>query len=172
MLKKKILIADDDSEIRELLEYNLKRLGYNVEVAKDGREAIEIAKSFQPNIILLDIVMPIIDGIETCRLIRESGNHRDTIISFITGRSEEYSEVAAFEAGGDDYLVKPIKPRALASRLESYFKRATDKIDSESTNIKIQNISIDKNTHTVFIDTQRIFLSKKEFDLLFLLCQY
>lgn len=171
MLKKKILIADDDDDIRELLRYHLEKQGYIVQLANNGREAVEKTLSFMPNIVLMDIIMPILDGIEACRQIRENSECNGVIISFITGRGEEYSEVAAFEAGGNDYLLKPIKPRALAYRLESYFNR-TSIPREEKQNININNISIDKNTHTVCIDSKKIQLSKKEFDLLFLLCQY
>ena len=111
----KVLVVDDDSDIVELLEYNLTKEGYSVLTASNGKKAIDIAKAFVPDLILLDIMMPQLDGIETGRILRQNPDIKNTYILFLTARSEEYSEVAAFEVGADDYITKPIKPRAYES---------------------------------------------------------
>jgi len=111
----KILVVDDEADILELLKYNLKKEGYDVKTSLDGIKAVEIARTFQPDLILLDIMMPKQDGVETCRQIREIPELNNVFVIFLTARSEEYSEVAAFETGADDYITKPIKPRALMS---------------------------------------------------------
>ena len=113
----KILVVDDDPDIVELLEFNLKKEGYQTASAPDGRKALEVAADFNPDIILLDVMMPHLDGIATCRLLRENPKFKDTYILFLTARAEEFSEVAAFDAGADDFIAKPIKPRALLGRL-------------------------------------------------------
>ena len=127
----KILVVDDDSDILELLQYNLEKEGYYVRTSDSGLKAIEIAKIFQPNLVLLDIMMPGIDGVETCRLLRENPDLTNTHILFLTARSEEYSEVAAFDAGADDYINKPIKPRALLSRIGAILRREVKKSSKE-----------------------------------------
>ena len=119
--KKTILIVDDNEDILELLFYNLKSDGYHVEIAKDGFEAIDVAKKSLPELIIMDIMMPKMDGVEACRHIRKLPELADTHIIFLTARVEEYSEVAAFDSGADDYLMKPIKPRALMSRVNAFF---------------------------------------------------
>ena len=125
----KVLIVDDEEDILELLKYNLEKEGYLVKTALDGREGVKIAKKFIPDLILLDIMMPKQDGVETCRQLREIPDLNGTYITFLTARSEEYSEVAAFEVGADDYITKPIKPRALMSRLKALFRREGKKKD-------------------------------------------
>lgn len=162
----KILVVDDDSDILELLQYNLEKEGYEVKIANSGQKAVDIAPLFQPNLILLDIMMPGMDGVETCRLIRENPEFVDTHIIFLTARSEEYSEVAAFDAGADDYITKPIKPRALLSRINAILRRETKKTTKEVKKIEIGTLSIDKQSYTVFISEKPIVLPKKEFELL------
>src|SRR5690554_6635481 len=127
--KNKILIVDDEPDIRELIEYNLKREGYQVIVAENGVEAIAQAKKHSPHLILLDIMMPEMDGIEACRVIRSFPEFNDTFIVFLTARSEEYSEVSGFNVGADDYIVKPIKPRILMSRINALLRR--NKLEEE-----------------------------------------
>ena len=114
----KVLVVDDEEPIRELLRYNLEKEGYAVETASDGLKAVEMAKKFHPDLVLLDIMMPVMDGVEACRRIREIPEIQKTFVIFLTARSEEYSEVAAFDVGADDYITKPIKPRALISRAD------------------------------------------------------
>ena len=166
----KALVVDDEEDILELLQYNLVKEGYSVKTASDGKKAVEIAKTFLPDIVLLDIMMPNQDGIETCRQMRELPEFNNTYIIFLTARSEEYSEVAAFDIGADDYITKPIKPRALMSRISALFRRDTKK-QSEDAIISINGLEIDRSSYTVTIDGKDISLPKKEFELLYFLAQ-
>ena len=129
----KVLVVDDEEPILELLKYNLEKGGYDVRTASDGIKAVEVAKKFLPDLVLLDIMMPKMDGIETCRLIREIPEMQKAFVVFLTARAEEYSEVAAFDVGADDYITKPIKPRALMSRISALFRRESKK--SPASNI-------------------------------------
>ena len=167
----KVLVVDDEPDILELLEYNLVKEGYDVKTASNGLKAIEVAREFLPNLILLDIMMPKMDGIEACRKIREIPKMKDAFILFLTARSEEYSEVAAFEVGANDYLTKPIKPRALMSRISALLKREKNGISS-STEISIGALTIDKSSFSVSVNNQKLVLPKKEFELLYFLCQH
>jgi two-component system alkaline phosphatase synthesis response regulator PhoP len=167
---KKILIVDDEPDIIELLTYNLEKEGYQIESARDGRTAIEIAKEFKPDLVIVDIMMPVMDGVETCRQLREMPAMANSIIIFLTARTEEYSEIAAFDVGADDYITKPIKPRALTSRINAYFKRESKK-SKQSSKIDTSGLIIDKASYTVVKDGERIVLPKKEFELLFFLAQ-
>lgn len=164
----KILVVDDESDILELLEYNLKKEGYEVKTAQDGKSAVEKAIKYQPNLILLDIMMPNQDGVETCRQLREAPETANAFIIFLTARSEEYSEVAAFENGADDYITKPIKPRALMSRINAYFRRDIKKQEN-SNKITIGDLVIDRTSYTVTVDGKQVTLPKKEFELLYFL---
>jgi len=166
----KVLVVDDESDILELLEYNLTKEGYEVKTAQDGKTAVEKAQKFQPQLILLDIMMPNQDGVETCRQLRESPESANAFIIFLTARSEEYSEVAAFENGADDYITKPIKPRALMSRINAYFRRDIKK-QKDSNKITIGNLMIDRTSYTVTVDGNQVSLPKKEFELLYFLAQ-
>ncbi|GAL82867.1 two-component response regulator [Sporocytophaga myxococcoides] len=167
----KVLIVDDEPDILELLQYNLEKEGYEVRTATSGVKGIEVAKEFLPQLILLDIMMPKMDGVETCRRIKEITKLKDVFIIFLTARSEEYSEVAAFDAGADDYLTKPIKPRALMSRVSAFFRRdSKNKIEHES--VKIGRLIIDRSSYVVKKDDEEIVLPKKEFELLYFLTQH
>ena len=167
----KVLVVDDDSDIVELLEYNLLKEGYSVLTASDGKKAIEIAKIFIPDLILLDIMMPQMDGIETGRMLRQNADLKNTYILFLTARSEEYSEVAAFEVGADDYITKPIKPRALMSRINALFRREAQKAES-GDQIEILDLIINRKNYTVTQEGEKsTVLPKKEFELLFFLAQ-
>ncbi len=166
----KVLVVDDEEDILELLKYNLEKEGYSVKTALDGREAVKIAKKFTPNLILLDIMMPKQDGVETCRQLREIPELSGTYITFLTARSEEYSEVAAFEVGADDYITKPIKPRALMSRLKALFRREVKKKEDIDV-IEAGKLAIDRRSYTVSIDGNQVVLPKKEFELLYYLAQ-
>ena len=166
--KNKILIVDDEPDIRELIEYNLKREGYQVIVAENGVEAIAQAKKHSPHLILLDIMMPEMDGIEACRVIRSFPEFNDTFIVFLTARSEEYSEVSGFNVGADDYIVKPIKPRILMSRINALLRR--NKLEEEQEErLSVSDIIIDREAFLVFRGEEKIVLAKKEFELLYLL---
>ena len=160
----RILVVDDQSDIRELLKYNLSKEGYEVRVAPDGVKGIEIAKEFLPQLILLDIMMPYQDGVETCRQIRGISDLAKVFVIFLTARSEEYSEVAAFETGADDYITKPIKPRALISRINAHFRRNEKKEDIKV--IQSGELKIDISGYTVTVNGNNYNLPKKEFELL------
>lgn len=166
----RIMVVDDDKDICDLLSYNLEKEGYEVKVAHDGIKAVQIAESFQPELILLDIMMPKQDGVETCRQIREMPEMAGVYVIFLTARAEEYSEVAAFDVGADDYIHKPIKPRALMSRIQAYFRRDKKK-KKDSNSIQVKGIIIDRSSYTVTINDEVISLPKKEFELLFFLAQ-
>ncbi len=166
----KVLVVDDESDILEILKYNLEKEGYEVKIANDGEKAVEIAKKFKPNLVLLDIMMPNQDGVETCRQLREAPETSGSFIIFLTARSEEYSEVAAFDNGADDYITKPIKPRALMSRINAYFRRDTKK-KKENNKISVGDLIIDRTSYTVTLNNEQIALPKKEFELLYFLAQ-
>lgn len=164
----KVLVVDDEEDILELLKYNLNKEGYDVKTASSGKKSVELAKGFIPDLVLLDIMMPQQDGVETCRQLREIPELANTYILFLTARSEEYSEVAAFDIGADDYITKPIKPRALMSRINALFRREAKK-KKDKTKINVGNLIIDKSSYTVSIEGKDITLPKKEFELLYFL---
>ena len=163
--KYKILIVDDEPDIVELLHYNLTREGYEVAQADNGKRAIEVAQAFKPDVILMDVMMPVLDGIAACRQLREMNDFKQTHIIFLTARAEEFSEVAAFDAGADDYLTKPIKPRALLSRLAAFARRDSQQDEQEQV-IDIAGLKIDRTSFAVYKGEQKITLPKKEFELL------
>lgn len=164
----KILVVDDEPDILEFIEYNLKREGYQVFLGSNGQEAIEKAKQVKPDLILLDVMMPVLDGIEACKSLRELPEFKTTFIVFLTARSEEYSEIAGFNAGADDYIAKPIKPRVLLSRINAILRRK-DKDKKEEQKLQVGDLIIDRESFLVYRGDQKIQLAKKEFELLFLL---
>lgn len=166
----KVLVVDDEEPILELLKYNLEKSGFEVKTAIDGMKAVEIARKFIPDLVLLDIMMPKMDGVETCRLLRDIPELQKTFVVFLTARAEEYSEVAAFDVGADDYITKPIKPRALMSRIQAMFRRDSKKT-SPSSLITIGELTIDRTSYTIKINNREINLPKKEFELLYFLAQ-
>ncbi|AKD03208.1 response regulator transcription factor [Pontibacter korlensis] len=161
----KILVVDDDPDIVELLQYNLTREGYEVTSAENGKKAIDVAIQIKPDVILMDVMMPILDGIAACRQLRELGDFRNTHIIFLTARSEEFSEVAAFDAGADDFITKPIKPRALLSRLAAFARRDSQQEDQDKV-IEVSDLRIDRTSFTVYKGEEKVTLPKKEFELL------
>jgi len=161
----KVLVVDDDQDILELLHYNLSKEGFIVKTANDGKKAIQVAKEFLPNLILLDVMMPQQDGVETCRQLREFKVFDNTYIIFLTARSEEYTEIAAFDVGADDYITKPIKPRALIARISALFRRGSKTQINEDT-IMVDDIVINRASYTVTKAGEEVSLAKKEFDLL------
>lgn len=167
--KQKILIVDDEPDIVELIAYNLKREGYQVYTASNGQEAVTTAKKIMPDLIILDVMMPKMDGIEACRIMRAMPEFKSTFMVFLTARSEEYSEIAGFNVGADDYIAKPIKPRALLSRINAILRRnaPTDELPSEK--LEISDLVIDREAFLVFRNGEKIVLAKKEFELLYLL---
>lgn len=165
--KTKILLVDDEQDILELIKYHLEKEGFIVKIVYNGIQALEIARIFLPDLILLDVMMPEMDGIETCKEIRQDRRLKNTLVALLTARSEDYSQIAGFESGADDYITKPIKPRVLLSRIKALLRR----------NIKNQNIQIadfkelliDKDRYIVISKGKEIILPKKEFELLSLL---
>ncbi len=168
----KILVVDDDEDIREILSYNLAKENYEVKAAENGLQAIEIAKTFEPDLILMDIMMPIMDGIEAGKVIKTLDSLKNSHLIYLTARAEEYSEVAAFDAGADDYLTKPIKPRALLSRIGAYFRKETEKA-TEKQIIEIAGLTINKANYTVTSESGEVkVLPKKEFEILYYLASH
>lgn len=165
----KILIVDDEPDIVEFIQYNLDKQDYQTAKAYNGEDAVKLAQMFQPDVIILDVMMPQMDGIETCRKLRQIPSLSNTYIMFLTARNEEFSEIAGFEAGADDYVTKPIKPRALVSRIQAVIRRKNTKLDTESKSINHMGITIDPGTYTVIKDGDELVLPKKEFELLYLL---
>ncbi len=163
----KILIVDDEQDILEFLSYNLKKEGYQVFTAANGDEAISIAKKEMPHLVLLDVMMPGLDGIEVCRELRTATGMDELIIAFLTARSEDYSHIAGFDAGADDYINKPIKPRVLLSRIKALLRRSPGEKGSES--VDMGGIRIDRESYLVIKDGREINLPRKEFELLSLL---
>jgi two-component system alkaline phosphatase synthesis response regulator PhoP len=171
MQKQRILIVDDEPDILDMLEYNLQNEGYDVERATDGDEAMRIAKLFKPDLVLLDVMMPKLDGVEACRRLREQPDLKKTYIIFLTARGEEFAELAGFEAGADDYITKPIKPRALLSRLRAILRRSVEVTGEESKTLNVGGLQIIKDEYIVYLNGQAINLPKKEFELLFFLAE-
>jgi two-component system alkaline phosphatase synthesis response regulator PhoP len=167
--RQKILIVDDEPDILELIEYNLKREGYQVYTASNGHAAVAEAKRVLPDLIILDIMMPRMDGIEACRILRSMSEFKNTFMVFLTARSEEYSEIAGFNVGADDYIAKPIKPRALISRINAILRRNSPPDDDSANKVEIADLIIDRETFLVYRHGEKIVLAKKEFELLYLL---
>lgn len=163
----KVLVVDDEEDILELLEYNLEKENYQVVKARNGKEALDLAVKEVPDIILLDIMMPVMDGIQACQEMRKEPALDGSYIIFLTARIEEYSEIAGFSAGADDYLNKPIKPGALISRLKSVLKRKEK--ENEHEELTFNNLVIDRKSFEVTYDSSKIHFARKEFELLYLL---
>ncbi len=163
----KILLVDDEPDILEIVGYNLSNEGYKIETATSGIEALKIAPVFQPNLILLDIMMPELDGIETCEKLREKPEFTDTIIVFFTARNEEFSQSAAYDAGADDYVTKPIKPKILLKKIKALTRRLAQ--DEKELVQTMGSLIIDSGSYSVLINGEKIALPKKEFELLSLL---
>ena len=165
----KILLVDDEPDILEIVSYNLKNEGYIIHTASNGLKAIEKATKHKPHLILLDIMMPEMDGIEACEKIRNIEGLENTIISFLSARGEDYSQVAGFDAGADDYITKPIKPKVLVSKVKSLLRRIKeDKIENDNTTT-VGNIIIDREAYLIIKNGEKIVLPRKEFELFTLL---
>lgn len=172
MQKNKILIVDDEQDITEFVSYNLKKEGFEVFSVNNGKVAIDKAKEVLPDLILLDIMMPEMDGIETCEKIRGIDELKQTLIAFLTARSEDYSQIAGFEAGGDDYITKPIRPKVLISCINALLKRQRKRTteDTEDSSLKnFGNLVVDIEKFLVILNGENIYLPRKEFYLLQLL---
>jgi len=168
MSNEKILLVDDEADIIEFLGYNLTKEGYDVTTSTNGKEAIEIAKKINPDLIILDVMMPEMDGIETCHEIRNIEGLKDTLIAFLSARGEDYSQVAGFDAGADDYITKPIKPRLLVSRVKAILRRKGGGEELQSSTEE-GNIRIDREKYLVYNEGKECSFPKKEFELLALL---
>lgn len=163
----KILLVDDEPDILEFMEYNLRKEGYHVLLGKNGAEAVDIAKKEHPHLIILDIMMPVMDGIEACRTMRATPALKDTLITFLTARNEDYSQIAGFDVGADDYISKPIKPRVMMSRIKALLRRLNG--SSSETRLRIGNIDIDREKYLVYKNNEALNFPRKEFELLSLL---
>ncbi|WP_139957205.1 response regulator transcription factor [Flavicella sediminum] len=164
----KILLVDDEPDILEIVGYNLKNEGYTIYTANNGIKAIEKAAKHKPHLILLDIMMPEMDGIEACEKIRNTEGLENTVIAFLTARGEDYSQVAGFDAGADDYITKPVKPKILVSKVKSLLRRIK-KDDESSDTTTLGNIVIDREAYLIVKDGEKIVLPRKEFELFSLL---
>lgn len=165
--RSKILIVDDEEDIIEILKYNLEKEGFEVEGASDGAIGLNLALTFKPDLILLDIMMPKMDGIEVCKQLKESGQLPNTMIAFLTARNEDFTHITALESGGDDFINKPIPPRVLVSRVKALLRRS---VKSEVQTITtVRDIKIDREKFTVYKADVEIVLAKKQFELLNLL---
>jgi two-component system alkaline phosphatase synthesis response regulator PhoP len=169
----KILVVDDEEDIVEFVSYNLKREGFRVNTARNGKEAIEKANAFQPHLILLDIMMPEMDGIEACEEIRTNPVLSDTLIAFLSARSEDYSQIAGYNAGGDDYISKPIRPKVLTSKIKALLKRYAHRQEENKKATAPGNtfgdLIVDRDRYLIIVNGKEIELPKKEFKLLSLL---
>ena len=166
----KILLVDDEPDILEILSYNLSAEGYTISTASNGLEAVKKAKKQQPHLIIMDVMMPEMDGIEACEKIRNLPELKDTVITFLTARGEDYSQVAGFEAGADDYITKPIKPKVLVSKIKSLLRRLNDASSTVNSEvINIGELTIDREAYKIISKGIEIVLPRKEFELLSLL---
>ena len=162
-----ILLVDDEPDIVEIIRYNLAAEGYRIKTAENGKEAVSVAKKTNPQLILLDVMMPKMDGMEACRRIREIPELSDTVIAFLTARGEDYSELAGFEAGADDYITKPIKPKVLVGRVKGLLRRF--KLPEIEKEMKFGDLTIVQDEYKIYLGKEEIALPKKEFELLSLL---
>ncbi|MCX6225721.1 MAG: response regulator transcription factor [Bacteroidia bacterium] len=167
----RILLVDDEPDILEFLGYSLRLEEFTVEVAKNGFEAVRMARTFLPHLILLDVMMPGMDGIETCEQMRTIPELKETLIAFLTARGEDYSQVAGFDAGADDYITKPVKPKVLISRIKALLKRVRPSGEKRNSIniIQLGDLEIDQERYLVIRSGEEIHLPRKEFELLILL---
>ena len=164
----KILLVDDEPDVLEIVGYNLKNEGYSVYTAKNGLEALKLAKKIVPQLIILDIMMPEMDGIEACEKIRNTKGLENVLISFFTARGEDYSQVAGFDVGADDYITKPIKPKVLVSKIKALLRRVKNE-ETPSESVNVGDIIIDRDEYVIIKDGEKLSLPRKEFELFALL---
>jgi two-component system alkaline phosphatase synthesis response regulator PhoP len=164
----KILLVDDEPDILEIISFNLEKVGYQVTTASNGLEALKQAKKTLPHLIILDVMMPELDGIETCERLRQEEQFQETIIMFLTARGEDYSYVAAFDAGADDYVTKPIKPKVLLSKVKGLLRRLKKK-ETVKELLEFDNLLIDQEEYKVTLNESELSMPRKEFELLYLL---
>ncbi len=161
-----VLIVDDEKDVREILEYNISKEGYKVYSAKNGEEAIEAVKTKKPHLIVLDVMMPVMDGYQTCSKIRELPDNKKTVIVFLSARSEDYSQIVGFEAGGDDYVTKPVNPKVLTSRIKALLKRYEINENTDLNLLEFGEFTLDKKEYLLLKNKEQIVLPKKQFELL------
>ena len=164
----KILLVDDEPDILEIIRFNLEKDGYQIKTAPNGLDAIKVSKKFLPHLIILDVMMPDLDGIETCERLRQDERFQETIIMFLTARGEDYSYVAAFDAGADDYVTKPVKPKVLVSKVKGLLRRLK-KREATSSQLVFNNLVIDREEYKVTLKGKELSMPRKEFELLYLL---
>jgi two-component system alkaline phosphatase synthesis response regulator PhoP len=167
--KATILLVDDEPDILEIVSYNLKNEGYQVYTAQNGEEALKKAKKRKPDLVILDVMMPVMDGIEACERMRKMSELDNTIITFLTARGEDYSMIAGFDAGADDYITKPVKPRVLVSKVKSLLRRRDNMEEDGSNVVKIGELTIDRDQYKIIYQKEEMILPRKEFELLSLL---
>jgi len=164
----KILLVDDEPDILEILRFNLEKVGYQIKTASNGLDALKVAEKFLPHLIVLDVMMPGLDGIETCERLRQDERFQETIIMFLTARGEDYSYVAAFDAGADDYVTKPVKPKVLVSKVKGLLRRLK-KREVTDMQLEFKNLVIDREEYKVTLKGKELLMPRKEFELLYLL---
>ena len=164
-MKNKILLIDDEKDILEFLSYNLKKAGYKIDQAKNGDQGLKKLKTFKPDLIIVDVMMPILDGIEFCSIVRSNPQHENIIIVFLTARSEDYTQIVALESGADDFISKPIKPKLLITKINSLIKRIENK-KAENSILKFKNIELNIEKYQVLVDGEEKIFPKKEFEIL------
>ncbi|MBP7101734.1 MAG: response regulator transcription factor [Bacteroidales bacterium] len=166
----RILLVDDEPDILEFIGYNLKNEGYQVFMANNGERAIEKALEIKPHLILLDVMMPVMDGIETCVELKSRDVFNDTLIVFLSARGEDYSQIMGLESGADDYITKPIRPKVLKSKVKSLLRRIVEsEVQNDDNRIELKDILIDRERYKVIYKEEKVFLPRKEFEILFLL---
>jgi len=165
----KILLVDDEQDILEIVGYNLAQEGYQISTAINGKEAVEKAKKEVPHLIIMDVMMPEMDGMEACENIRKIPELKNVIITFLTARSEDYSQVAGFDAGADDYITKPIKPKLLISKVKALLRRLKEEESSNSETLNVGGIEINREEYKIIKENVEIILPRKEFELFYLL---
>ena len=164
-----ILLVDDETDILDFLSYNIRKEGYKVFTATNGEDGVKLAQQLSPSLIILDVMMPKMDGIEACQIIRKDLNISQPIIAFLTSRAEDYAQIAGFEAGADDYISKPVRPRLLMAKIESLLKRLNNKGGKDTEKLVQPSLLIDREKFMVVCDGKSLILPKKEFELLELL---
>ena len=164
-MKNKILLIDDEKDILEFLSYNLSKAGYKIDQAENGDEGLKKLKTFKPDLIIVDVMMPVLDGIEFCSIVRSNPQHENIIIVFLTARSEDYTQIIALESGADDFISKPIKPKLLITKINSLIKRMENK-KAENSILKFKNIELNIEKFQVLVDGEEKLFPKKEFEIL------
>ena len=164
----KILLVDDEQDILEIVGYNLSQEGYQIFTASNGKEAVSMAKKALPHLIIMDVMMPEMDGMEACEMIRKAPELQNVIITFLTARSEDYSQVAGFDVGADDYITKPIKPKLLVSKVKALLRRLKE-TETTSDTLNVGNIEINREEYKIIQGGKEIILPRKEFELFYLL---